>query len=150
MVITSVFICNMNDLTGYIPKEVVVETLKNPSIQGKNLLEPLKSLAIKNNLPVKILEDKEVVNDAEIHIQEGDLWNLIDGKVTFIIGGELVNAWKALKNGLEDENELRSKEIRNGEEVNLKPGDWLWVPPGQPHQHKTKTSARLFIIKIPR
>lgn len=58
-----------------VRKEDVDKTLATEPVQGKKLLEPLKSFAAANKLPFNILEDKEVLNnEAEIHKHEGDLW----------------------------------------------------------------------------
>jgi len=133
-----------------IRKEVIDETLKAEPTAGKKLLEPLKSLAAENSLPINILEDKDVVNDAEVHKHEGDLWLCLEGEVNFIYGGELVDPWaKKNPDGTLDERELKAKEIKGGTEVILNPGDWLWIPAGKPHQHKCNGVARLAIIKIP-
>ncbi len=132
-------------------KEKIDETLATPSIVGKKLLEPLKSLAAANKLPFNILEDKEVLNnEAEVHKHEGDLWFCLEGEVKFIYGGEMVDPWvKKNADGTENPNEIKAKEIKNGVESILKPGDWLWIPAGQPHQHFCAGTARLVIIKIP-
>lgn len=117
---------------------------------GKNLLEPLKSIAIERGLPFKILEDHQVVNDAEVHLDEGDLWYCLEGEVTFVYGGALVEPRvKVRKDGTEDVSEQLGKEISGGTEAILKSGDWLWIPAGQPHQHSCAGTARLMIIKIP-
>ncbi len=91
-----------------VKKELIEETLKTWAKQGKNLVEPLKSFAAENKLPFKILEDKEVVNEAEIHKTEGDLWYCLAGEVKFIYGGKLIEP-RSVK-----ENELKAKEIRGG------------------------------------
>lgn len=133
-----------------ITKKLVDETLANESQQGKRLLEPLKAFALQSGLPFNILEDKEIENDAEVHLHEGDLWLCLTGEVTFIYGGEMLNPWVHKKpDGTENPNEIKAKSIVGGTESVLKPGDWLWIPAGQPHQHKCTTLARLAIIKIP-
>ena len=135
-----------------VRKEVFDQTLANKPTQGKHLLEPLKSLAAENKLPLMgILEDMEVSNEAEIHHHEGDLWCCLEGEVEFIYGGEMVNPWfKKLPDGSEDKREVKAKAIAGGTKSILKPGDWLWIPAGQPHQHnKLDGHARLVIIKIP-
>ena len=134
-----------------VKKEIIEETLRAESKQGKGLVEPLKSLAAEKNLPFKILEDKEVVNEAEVHRHEGDLWQCLEGEVTFICGGELVEP-KAKQNpdGTLDEREWKGKAIQDGTEMVLRPGDWLLIPPGVAHQHNCKGIARMFIIKIPK
>lgn len=134
-----------------IKKEIFERTLTQEAVQGKRQLEPLKSLAAEHGLPINVLEDTDVANDAEIHKHEGDLWQCLEGEVIFVYGGEMVDPWvHKSSDGSENPNELKAKEIRNGTEVILKPGDWLWIPPGQPHQHRASGTARLVIIKIPK
>ena len=134
-----------------VRKEEIDKTLANPGAPGKHLLEPLKSFAAANKLPFNILEDKEVSNEAEVHREEGDLWHCLEGEVEFIYGGELVEPRpKKNPDGSIDKREWKAKEIRSGTKVILKPGDWLWIPAGEPHQHnKPEGHARLVIIKIP-
>lgn len=118
---------------------------------GKKLLEPLKSLAVANSLPMNILEDKNVVNDAEVHRHEADLWHCLDGEVVFIYGGELAEPWpKKNADGSVDEREWKAKAVRGGEEIVLRSGDWFYIPAGVPHQHKCEGVSRLVIIKIPK
>lgn len=134
----------------HIHSDLIKRALDTTPAQGKRSLEPIKTLAAQNNLPIQILEDKEIKNDAEIHMKEGDLWCCLQGEVRFICGGELVDPWfKKNANGGEDKNEIKAKEIRGGSEVILKKGDWLWIPPGEAHQHICLSLARLAIIKIP-
>lgn len=134
-----------------VRKEDVDKTLLSEPTQGKRLLEPLKSFALAHKLPFKILEDKDVVNEAEVHMEDGDLWHCLTGEVKFIHGGALVDP-RAKKNedGSIDEKELKSDKISGGTEVFLKPGDWLWIPAGEPHQHMSRETARLIIVKIPK
>lgn len=134
-----------------IKKEDIEKTLKSPSSQGKRLLEPLKIFSKENSIPLNVLEDNNVVNEAEVHKHEADLWCCLEGEVTFIYGGEIVNPWvKKNADGTLDEREIKAKEIIGGTEVLLKPGDWLFIPAGEPHMHKTDGVARLIIIKIPK
>ena len=134
----------------FVSRREIDATLAASATQGKRLLEPLQSIAAANALPLNILEDKEVSNEAEVHRHEGDLWGCLEGEVTFVYGGELVGSWaKKLADGGMDDRELKAKNIRGGTEVALTAGDWLWIPAGQPHLHRTDTTARLFIVKIP-
>jgi len=135
----------------HISKEDIDETLKSPSEQGKRALDPLKSFRGERALPFNILEDNKVVNDAEVHHHEGDLWLCLEGEVDFICGGEMVDPWfEKNADGSDNTNEVKAKEIKGGTETTLKPGDWLWIPPGEPHQHKCEGIARLVITKVPK
>ena len=135
----------------FVSKKQIEETLKTKPVQGKRLLEPFKTFASTNNLPFNILEDKEISNDAEVHMNEADLWYCLEGEVTFIYGGEMVNPWFGKNvDGSENKNEIKAKEIQGGITSILKPGDWLHIPAGEPHQHNCTDVARLIIIKIPK
>ncbi len=136
-----------------IRKETIDETTNTPYSESpvKKLLEPLRALSLSGKVPLNILEDVNINNEAEIHKHEADLWLCLDGEVTFIYGGEMVDPWvKKNADGSTDDREWKAKEIKGGTEVILKPGDWLWIPAGEPHQHKTTGKARLAIIKIPK
>ena len=141
----------MNKKAVYVSKNQVSETLITTPTPGKKLLEPFKSFATTNQLPFNILEDSQVLeNDAEVHRHEADLWLCLEGEVTFVCDGELVEPWyKKLSDGTEDKREVKAKSIRGGTTHILKPGDWLWIPAGVPHQHTCSSTARLMIIKIP-
>ena len=111
-----------------------------PLGQGKNQLEPLKSLG----LPFNIVGINASINDsgAEVHKKINDLFLCLSGKVDFICGGELVNPQ------IKTEGELRAKEINGGTKSVLIPGDWLFVPAGTPHKNGA-VAAHLVVIKIP-
>ena len=133
----------------FVSKALFDETLRTPSSLGKRLLEPLKSFAAREKLPFNILEDREVSNEAEVHRHESDLWYCMEGKVTFVYGGELVEPWaKSLPDGGVDDREIKAREIRGGTEQVPMADDWLWIPAGVPHQHTCPGTARLVIIKI--
>lgn len=134
-----------------ISKKYIDDVLKTPPQKGKWHVEPFKSFALENNLPFKILEDSEVLdNKAEAHKDEGDLWFCLEGEVKFTYGGEMMDPrpYKD-KDGKVNEKELQANGIVGGTEVMLNPGDWLWIPAGEPHQHSCEGTARLIIIKIP-
>ena len=136
----------------YIPKSVVDESLGQEPRAGKHLLEPLMALAKAGNMPLNILEDHQVMdNEAEIHTEEADLWLCLGGEVTFTCGGEMDAPWnKKRADGSEDSTQVKAKSISNGDLITMKPGDWLWIPAGVPHQHNTSGTARLAIIKVPK
>ena len=134
----------------FIPSSVVKESLAQASVDGKRELEPLKSFAKEHGLPLNILEDKNVVNDAEVHRHKDDLWICLSGEVIFTVGGEMDAPWaKQLPDGGVDDKEIKAKKINNGTQHTLHEGDILYIPAGQPHTHETKTEARLYIIKLP-
>ncbi len=134
----------------FVPSSIVEETLSQESVDGKRALEPLKALAVEKGLPVSILEDKNVVNDTEVHRHEDDLWICITGEVNFTVGGAMENPEaRFLKDGGVNDKELWAKNIIGGTTYALKAGDILYIPAGQPHSHETKNEARLYIVKLP-
>ena len=133
-----------------IRKEDIAEALASESQVGARLLEPLRTLSSQRGVPLNILEDREVSNDAEVHKQAADLWYCLEGEVRFVCGGELVSPLvRKNPDGTPNPSEMKAGEIRGGVEVSMRPGDWLWVPAGVPHQHSSSSVARLVIIKIP-
>lgn len=135
----------------YLSKEEVAGVLAQAPVQGKKLMEPLKTLAIEKKLPINLLEDHEVSdNKAEVHTLEHDLWLCLEGEGRFIYGGEMHEPFFSKgKDGTEKKHEIRAYKIIGGAEVAMKPGDWLWVPAGVPHWHGAIKTARYAIIKIP-
>jgi len=142
----------MNQQKSFVVRKAdIAKTLKTKPTDGKRLLEPLKSIVAAHTLPMNILEDKNVVNDAEVHTHESDLWLCLEGVVTFTCGGTMVRPWHGKRaDGTENPNELKAKTIKGGKKMVLKPGDWLWIPAGVPHSHSAKGTARLVIVKIPK
>ena len=133
----------------FIPGLLAKDTLTQVAVDGKRNLEPFHAYAKEHKLPIDILEDSKFTGNVEIHRDEADLWGCIEGEVTFIVGGKAKDAKVREKNGVIDDLEIRATEIVGGTEHILHAGDWLLIPAGQPHQHKTESMARLWIIKIP-
>jgi len=142
----------MNQQKSFVVRKAdIAKTLKTKPIDGKRLLEPMKAIAATHGLPMNILEDRNVANDAEVHTREGDLWHCLEGSVTFVCGGKMVAPWYGKKaDGTENKNEIKAKKIKGGKTMILSSGDWLWIPAGVSHSHRTKGIARLVIIKIPK
>ncbi|OGY63546.1 MAG: hypothetical protein A3I89_02085 [Candidatus Harrisonbacteria bacterium RIFCSPLOWO2_02_FULL_41_11] len=129
-----------------VRKEEINKFLEREPVVGKKMLEPLRTLVLAKELPFGIVEDFEVKeSEAEVHKHEGDLWLCLEGEVEFTCGGELVESW--IRDG-SNGNELGGKDIKNGQKVVLKSGDWLWIPPGEPHLHRAKL-ARMVVVKVP-
>jgi len=138
------------NLCTHVTHEDLLKTLATPATQGAKQLEPFKSFSVEHGLPFAILEDHAVRNDAEVHMEMADLWVCLEGNVTFIVDGELKEPKRRLNaDGSENEKELYATEIVNGRTIEFRPGDWLWIPAGQPHQHMCDGTVRMMIIKIP-
>lgn len=134
----------------HIPNSLIEESKNTPPQQGKRSLEPLRSFAKEHGVPLAILEDTNIENEAEVHKTKADLWQCIEGEATFTIGGEMVEPYtKKNSAGIEDPNELFAKKTAGGKEQVMRAGDWLWIPAGLPHTHRAKGTARFFVIKVP-
>ncbi len=135
----------------HITKKQVEETLAVTSTPGKKSLEPFRTFAKENNLPIKIIENHQTENnEAEVHMREADLWFCLEGEVTFRCGGELIEPRHVKQsNGNDDPNELKAKLMHGGTEHVLRQGEWLWVSAGVPHQDSSSGTARLILIKVP-
>ncbi|MDP3646371.1 MAG: hypothetical protein Q8R25_04770 [bacterium] len=125
-----------------VRKGEISEILASPSSQGKKMFPPFGGFEGQKSA-FRLLEDTAVHNAPEIHETEGDLWLCLQGEVQFTCGGTLTDRKEVA------EHELTGSNIVNGEVIILREGDWLWIPPGIPHQHSAETTARLIIIKIP-
>lgn len=134
----------------FIPKSRIDAALAQSPAKGKRMLEPIRTLTAAVGAPFNILENSHTASNlAEIHKTAGDLWLCLEGEATFIHGGELVEPRVKEKDGIRNENELLAGSIRGGTEIIMRPGDWLWIPAGTPHQHQAAATARLAIIKVP-
>jgi hypothetical protein len=133
-----------------VRRDLIEETLRSAPRRGKHLLEPLRTLAVEQELPFKVLEDTAISTTPEIHKTKGDLWCCVEGEVEFHYGGELADAVALIgADGIPDPDELRGSSIVGGTTVVLRKGDWLWIPPGHPHAHASAGTARMLIVKIP-
>ena len=97
--------------TVVVRSEEVKKSLESIPVQGKKLLEPLKSIATQHDLPFNILEDKDVSDNlAEVHAVDGDLWLCLEGEAVFTLGGELVDPYEVKRrDGVSDSRELKAK-----------------------------------------
>lgn len=130
----------------FFSKEDIEGVLRQPPKKGKHLFPPFLEFLASREVtasPIKILEDSFVSdNKPEAHDREDDIWFCLEGNPIFRWGGVLKEK-KAVHEG-----EWIGSEIEGGTERTLHPGDWLWVPAGEPHEHNCPSgTARLFIIK---
>lgn len=133
-----------------IPKKDVDAALAVPSQPGARLLEPVKALTSANKVPFNIQENTNVTDSKpELHLKHADLWHCISGELTFLCGGTIVNkVHRKTPEGTGNPNELTGDKIEGGTNANLKPGDWLWIPAGVPHQMFCPNTSRTAIIKV--
>jgi glc operon protein GlcG len=86
---------------------------------------------------------REKPGQAEIHAKDADVIYVLDGKATFITGGEAVDG----KNVAPDE--IRGASIKGGETRTISKGDVIIVPHGTPHQFLEVTNPFLYyVVKV--
>lgn len=142
----------MSETTSFLlTKEDIAKMLAQAPRDGKNMLDPLKSIVEKQHLAFNVIELTEHTNKVEVHKYLNDLWFCLEGEVTFLCGGTMQEPHTRLRSDdTLDETELRARGLEGAKEITVRSGDWFWIPAGEPHQHITKHTARLMIIKIPR
>src|SRR5215475_5986299 len=99
------------------------KVLQNFGKQGGNPLVPGEAYRVQT--------DRRTANgNIEIHEKETDIFYVMDGSATLIAGGTAVEP-KATRPG-----QMTAKDITNGQTYNLKKGDIVVIPAGQPHWFK--------------
>jgi glc operon protein GlcG len=79
---------------------------------------------------------------AEVHAFETDIFYVLEGRATVILGGEVVEPKQAAP------GELRGAAIRGGEVREIDAGDVLVIPRGVPHWFKAvNTPFRYYVVK---
>lgn len=80
---------------------------------------------------------------AELHDASDDVYYVLDGSATLVLGGKLVEPKET------DPGEWRSPRIANGQTVEIRKGDLVIVPRGTPHQRSTENKDfTMILIKI--
>lgn len=80
---------------------------------------------------------------AELHDASDDVYYVLDGSATLVLGGKLEDAKEA------DPGEWRSPRIIDGKTIEIKKGDLVIVPRGTPHQRSTANKDfTMILIKI--
>jgi mannose-6-phosphate isomerase-like protein (cupin superfamily) len=77
---------------------------------------------------------------AELHDASDDVYYVVDGKATLILGGQLDAPREVLP------GEWRSPHIINGRTIEIAKGDLIVVPRGTPHQRSTEGKDFIMIL----
>jgi uncharacterized protein GlcG (DUF336 family)/mannose-6-phosphate isomerase-like protein (cupin superfamily) len=79
---------------------------------------------------------------AEVHATETDIFYVLEGRATVIVGGEVVDSKQTAP------NEIRGASLRGGESRELRAGDVITIPRGVPHWFKSvSTPFRYYVVK---
>jgi mannose-6-phosphate isomerase-like protein (cupin superfamily) len=93
---------------------------------------------------VAIQHDKNRVGaDAEVHDRSDDVYYVLKGKATLVLGGTLDSPREATP------GEWKSRSITGGQTVEISEGDLIVVPRGTPHQRTvTGKGFSMILIKV--
>jgi glc operon protein GlcG len=85
---------------------------------------------------------RDGAGQAELHATDTDIFYVLEGHATVVIGGEIVDGKEVTP------NEIRGRSIRGGETRELGAGDVLTIPRGIPHWFRSvKTPFRYYVVK---
>jgi mannose-6-phosphate isomerase-like protein (cupin superfamily) len=93
---------------------------------------------------VAVFHDEKRGNDLnEVHDDSDDIYYVLDGTATLMLGGTLVDANEI------SPGEWRAKTATGGQKVPIKKGDLIIVPRGTPHQRTvTGKGFSMILIKV--
>jgi glc operon protein GlcG len=85
---------------------------------------------------------RDGAGQAEIHATDTDIFYVLEGQATVIVGGEIVDGRETAP------GEIRGSAVRGGETRELAAGDVLTIPRGVPHWFKdVKSPFRYYVVK---
>ena len=85
---------------------------------------------------------RDGAGQAELHATDTDIFYVLEGRATVIVGGDIVDAQETAP------NETRGSAITGGEAREIGPGDVLTIPRGVPHWFKSvKAPFRYYVVK---
>lgn len=100
------------------------------------------SMLIANSEFKVLAARRDKVGQSEVHVKDADIFIVIDGHATLVIGGKLVDA-KEVSPG-----EIRGSGIEGGTDYPLEKGVVLTVPRNTPHWvRKTQPGFRYYVVK---
>ncbi len=89
-----------------------------------------------------ILPRRTAPGQAEVPQNQADIWYVIDGGCTFVIGGSVVGGAQTAP------GEIRGSSISGGDERTIAKGDFIRVPAGVPHWVKQIEGKEIVYIVV--
>lgn len=124
-------------------RQQVSDITKTLECQSGNKNEDVAAAA-GSEMRVAVFHDERRVDDLiEVHDLSDDVYYVLDGTATLMLGGSLVDPNEI------SPGEWRSKTLINGQKVEIRKGDLIVVPRGTPHQRTvTGKGFSMILIKI--
>lgn len=124
-------------------KQQVSDIHKNLEKQSGNKNEDVVAAA-GGQMRVAVFHDAKRENDLnEVHDNSDDIYYVLDGEATLMLGGTLVQPNEI------SPGEWRAKTATGGEKVTIKKGDLIVVPRGTRHQRTvTGKGFSMILIKV--
>ena len=85
---------------------------------------------------------REGPGDVEVHTIDTDIFHVVGGRATVVLGGEM------LEPRTTGPNEIRGSSIKGGETKTLAAGDMIVIPKNEPHWFKEILKAPFVYIVI--
>jgi glc operon protein GlcG len=86
---------------------------------------------------------RDKAGEVEIHTTETDVIYVIDGKATFVTGGQIVDPRQTAP------EQIRGRDVTGGETRSISRGDVIIVPAGTPHWFKQIDSPlQYYVVKV--
>jgi mannose-6-phosphate isomerase-like protein (cupin superfamily) len=119
----------------YVSHEKVAPALKKaaPLADGPNLRV---SGGFRNG-PYVPADNRPTV---EVHTNEGDLFYVIEGRSTQVLGGQVIGGKET------GPGQIRGAKIEGGQSYQLGKGDVMWVPAGMPHWFPEMPEALSYLL----
>lgn len=124
-------------------KQQVADVMKSLERQDGNKTEDIVA-ASGTQMRVAVFYDEKRENDlVEVHDASDDIYYVLEGTATLLLGGSLVEANEI------SPGEWRAKSSTGGQRYEIKKGDVIVVPRGTPHQRTvTGKGFSMILIKV--
>ena len=85
---------------------------------------------------------RDGAGQAELHATDTDIFYVLEGRATVVVGGELIDGKQTAP------NEIRGSGIRGGDTREIGPGDVMTIPRGVPHWFRiVHAPFRYYVVK---
>jgi mannose-6-phosphate isomerase-like protein (cupin superfamily) len=119
-----------------------VEYFRAAAVDAARASGETGSMLITNSEFKVMASRRDKVGQAEVHVKDTDIFIVIDGQATLVIGGKLIDAKET------SPGELRGSGIEGGADYPLERGVVVTVPRNTPHWvRQTLPGFRYFVVK---